>query len=214
MDVLRHVMPVFLLNEFGRDIVLQPVLQDLNSSVILQTNRASGNRFLVDWFNGEASTAGFIEQAAAGAVSTFDKTFERGMEFGMIVSVMRVEIVGNLTVGAGDTDTLSCEVILSRVDTSNVSKQLSDQTITVTGLTVNGTYTFTFDDVYMQETIGKGWKVRMRIILTATRTAGASTEQVGVRSLGTNSNGRTFLSIHAHPMVKHALEQFSSNLVD
>ena len=187
--------PVYNLAEFGEEVVL---VFPWNSGVNVTPAGASRKMLLVEQTNYGGATNEI--SATAGAVSTFSEQFQYQVDMPAWVYLISPLILGRLTVGAGNTVTISCRV---RIVARSTSETLYDETVTSTGQTADNTLQFQMPEKGANSLLKQHELLLVTVTLTATRTAGAANTQIHFRQTEQDT-GNSSVVCHIHAARNHA----------
>lgn len=187
--------PVYNLAEFGEEVVL---VFPWNSGVNVTPAGASRKMLLVEQTNYGGATNEI--SATAGAVSTFSEQFQYQVDMPAWVYLISPLILGRLTVGAGNTVTISCRV---RIVARSTSETLYDETVTSTGQTADNTLQFQMPEKGANSLLKQHELLLVTVTLTATRTAGAANTQIHFRQTEQDT-GNSSVVCHLHAARNHA----------
>lgn len=196
--------PVYDLATFGEEVVMV-FPANLDNSML----PAGRNRHMLPQDATSYGGATLEILAAAGAVSTFDETFEFMVDMPAWCFLISPLIITRLVAGAGNTDTLSCQLIISILN----GRVLYNETVTLAGLVADATIPAYLPEKGALELLPQHAIILVRLVVTSTRTAGAANTQGGFRQ-NQIDNMRSHVRFHLHPDKTHATAVLQSRKID
>ena len=197
--------PVYNLAEFGEELVL---VFPWNSGQNITPAGASRKMLLHEQVNYGGATNEI--SATAGATSTFTEQFQYQVDMPAWIFLISPLILGRLTVGAGNTVTISCRV---RIVARSTNETLYDETLTSTGQTADNTLQFQMPEKGANSLVKQHELLLVTVTLTATRTAGASNTQMHFRQTEQDTGNSTVV-MHIHAARNHADSVLGSVKID
>ena len=193
--------PVYDLAQFGEDVYLYFLVFNSSATAITPTTEVANRQLTRDAASMTASTN--FEQAGGGAVSTYDATFQYLTDMPAWVFVLASKLVAGITVGAGDTLSLSARLLIIANYAGGGTKTLKDTTLTRAGIGGGTEALFEFGPTPAQEFMPQYTTITVRVVITATRTAGINTEIAGLKNQGLVLTATSHIFLHIHADKNH-----------